>query len=120
MSKFKIGDWVQFIDSDSTKYFGRCLDIRDTYHSDYGEITVVDVDWTDISHFIQDVEPWQPQEGEWCWFYSSGMNTPFFGRFKALVLISQTPDYLTEEQPFKPYTQCEPFIGTLPTFLQGK
>jgi len=58
MTKFKVGDWVQFVDADGTRYFGKCTGIRDTYHSDYGDITVVDTDWTDVGYFIQDIEYW--------------------------------------------------------------
>lgn len=96
MTKFKVGDWVK---------------VRGSIYK---------LDFCDVLRFKdEEIELWQPQVGEWCWFYSSGMETPFFGRLKALVLISQTSGYLAEEQPFKPYTQCEPFIGTLPSFLQG-
>ena len=119
MSKFKIGDWVQFIDSDSTKYFGRCLDIRDTYHSDYGDITVVDVDWTDIGHFIQDVEPWQPQEGEWCWYKHMLVKVISVDKRDDGIIRYVVSASMYAEQ-YSGAISLEPFIGTLPTFSQGK
>lgn len=106
MTTFKVGDWVQFIDSDSTKYVGKCLGIRDSYHSDYGYITVVDVDWTDTGYFIKDIELWKPQEGEFVIpkNFSISLNESF-------EVIKWKERYT-----FK----CEPFIGTLPEFIQGK
>ncbi len=112
MSKFNIGDWVQFVDADGTRYFGKCTDIRDTYHSDYGDITVVD---TDVGYFIQDIEYWQPKQGEWCWFRDSsgGANLK---RFDQMCPIVPT-NYVSKEGLIS--GTVEPFIGQLPSFLKG-
>lgn len=119
MSKFKVGDWVQFVDADGTRYFGKCTGIRDTYHSDYGDITVVDTDWTDVGYFIQDIEYWHPKEGEWCWFLVKCINYP---HLKDWVLGKYLRDNLCEVPIRKTngtyFYGCEPFIGELPSFLK--
>ena len=115
MSKFKVGDWVQFVDADGTRYFGKCTGIRDTYHSDYGDITVVDTDWTDVGYFIQDIEYWQPKQGEWCWYVASG------GFVKCLEYITENKFdgcYLGGSDATCYIQDCEPFVGKLPSFLK--
>lgn len=73
----------------------------------------------DIVHLDcnEDVELWQPKEGEWCWFKDE-KNT--IGSLTQLVGIEEDGTYYG-------YSSCgipdkapcvEPFIGELPTFLK--
>ena len=69
---------------------------------------------------------WQPEEGEWCWFWNNEKDLTlqkfwkkqqdyfivvFCEKHKTDGLIS----YDVTENHFK---NCEPFIGQLPTFLK--
>ena len=117
MNKFKVGDWVQFVDADGTRYFGKCTGIRDTYHSDYGDITVVDTDWADVGYFIQDIEYWQPEKGEWCWFWLDMSSNPELGQFKEMFNGDLFCSIQNGNDAFK---FCEPFIGELPSYLKNK
>lgn len=53
------------------------------------------------------VEPWKPQPDEWCWFHNGTSEDcePFISKFEQSS-YNNAFDY------------CEPFIGTLPTYLK--
>ena len=113
--KFKVGDWVrdgktiyQFIEPSSTYSYKLSLDR---------------------------CELWQPQLGEWCWFYTSrSYDTPCLRKFITIIndtyiaLNSQNSKHITptEVPSFKKgisdsyvtYKNCEPFIGQLPSYLK--
>ena len=109
MNTLKVGDWVS-----TAKYgIGIIEHIADT-NSPY-----------QVKHFpgrdvyeAEELTPWRPKEGEWCWFWVSSMKYPDLRRFKQYyMLLSQEPDYMAEDSKYL-YTRCEPYIGTLPTKLQ--
>ena len=59
------------------------------------------------------LELWQPQLGEWCWFWDSG-NFPELRQFKRILISNKYQSYQTFT-----YDYCEPFLGKLPTTLKG-
>ena len=59
-------------------------------------------------HFVL----WQPKEGEWCWFWSEGNLSPHIMQFSCMAA-----DGKTCLSGFAGYDYCEPFIGTLPSFI---
>lgn len=111
MEQFKVGDWVKtkagFIKQISCLTGDKC-DTLSIGNTSIG-INVV---------FKNEIELWQPKEGEWCWFYDDTEGTPIFGRF-----YKQDKDFgnccYPQHQINSPYSYCEPFIGELPSFLKG-
>ena len=59
------------------------------------------------------LELWQPQLGEWCWFWDLG-NFPELRQFKRILISNKYESYQTFT-----YDYCEPFLGKLPTTLKG-
>jgi hypothetical protein len=103
MSNFKIGDWVREPD---------------------GDIWKLDNEVEKGSYVDTDCELWQPKVGEWCWFRSDNMP-------KYIQVLAQFKEYYNGEYAvvFNPkdveegtetiyYTECEPFIGELPSFIK--
>ena len=107
MSSFKPGDWVH-IPSLNTKPV--------QYRSD-------------LCHL--GLERWQPEVGEWCWFWNKCMDiaqSPRLAQFHLIVEELQKPmDFPAFYQiKYKAtklgylYDFCEPFIGQLPTHLKDQ
>ena len=92
---FKEGDWVRVgIDGDTPsvlKQFSK----RNYDECKYTYVMTDATKWTDI-------EPWEAQEGEWCWYHGVAL-TP--------VLIKYVNHSISK---------CEPFIGTLPSILKER
>ena len=116
--KFKIGDWVRFnghvvgkvkytTENDpswnqSLNYFNYELEGGYKFHS------------TSALKY----ELWEPQEGEWCWFWTNKegewRNVPILCRFESLT----DGWYAVKEFDRLWFQNCEPFIGELPTQLK--
>jgi hypothetical protein len=106
MTKFKVGDWVRNVYTELPYRFS------DT------DLKFVEVDPTYANDKL-----WEPKVGDWCWFWNN----------KGKVLIgtfwSQDENIYFYNSPFintdhniigtERYKSqhCEPFIGTLPSFL---
>ena len=128
--KFKVGDWI--VNSECpdspfqvSKYW---LDhIINTGRTIGGN--------TEQTGDLKNFRPWQPQLGEWCWFYKGRpYNTPCLRKFITVIddtyiaLNSQNSKHITptEVPSFKKgisdsyvtYKNCEPFIGQLPSYLK--
>ena len=93
MQTFKVGDWVHFswgkpfiLTEKDYKYFKDC----NTLYS------------------------WQPQPGEWCWFWNDD----------STLVLAQFAHGLSNGAKFTSknlmYQHCEPFIGQLPSILQSQ
>ena len=98
MSKFKVGDWVR--------------------HN--GQVYNLEWEVEDGSIIDDEAELWQPKEGEWCWFkgvIDINYNEPsfLFGRYNYDNFFRM--DGLEHQIEF---TEVEPFIGTLPSFIKDK
>jgi hypothetical protein len=113
MSNFKVGDWVR------TK--NGVFQIEDIDDHDFIEGVVEDVQlyFTDKNErweWRNNVKLWQPQVGEWCWFWNTN-EMPTLEQFsKYYDLDDDLGNY--EVNTYKLYQYCEPFIGELPTFLK--
>lgn len=63
------------------------------------------------SYYAEDCVLWQPQPGEWCWFWNDD-NT---------LVLAQFAHGLSNGAKFTSknlmYQYCEPFIGQLPSIL---
>jgi len=84
---FTVGTWVRHPDD----YVFQCKDDTCPYGPDY--------------------ELWEPQPGEWCWFWNTGSTTAVIGQLK-----STCGQYITKGPTRWDY--CQPFIGELPVHLQ--
>ena len=108
MQQFKVGDWVKtkagFIKQISCLTGDKC-DTLSIGNTSVG-INVV---------FKNEIELWQPKEGEWCWFWNRHTNiSPLIRKFEYIF----NGDFYTNGQMI--FTHCEPFIGNLPTFLKDE
>ena len=124
MTNFKPGDWV-IIPNDSDK---RSLaQVKETYT----ESSKVKLYWpsedsaavcSEMTHY----ELWQPQSGEWCWFWSKSFPKPqllpFRSYFKNSFYSTEYGVTIFNEVlcECNYFDYCEPFIGQLPTILKDK
>lgn len=62
------------------------------------------------------IKLWEPEEGEWCWFWDDSSDFPDLRKFfKLHTFKNHVRQYLTLNGEY--YTHCEPFWGDLPTKL---
>lgn len=105
MKEFKVSDWVRFTPSNEVfkiHYLDNNI-VTNTKHNGH-----YDIDF---------VELWQPQVGEWCWFWDFEQEIPKLMQFKEMF----NGDLFTSIQDkIEAYTYCEPFIGELPSFIKDK
>ncbi len=128
MISFKLGDWVI-----STKYpkaspikiqHQHAIDtgIFGTYTNTKGQANLL---------YSEECMPWQPETGEWCWFYTNKLTT---GRVVAPVLkqYREGDEHMIQERlirngnftniddkfAFYQLELIEPFIGQLPLILK--
>ena len=113
--KFKVGDWVR-----DGKNIYKFIEPSSTYSYELS---------------LNRCELWQPQLGEWCWFYDGrSYDTPCLRKFITIIddiyiaLNSQNSSHITPTEvpsfergisdSYVRYKNCEPFIGQLPTILK--
>ena len=58
------------------------------------------------------VPKWQPEPGQWCWFWDSKDFAPWLGQFEQM----NARKYRDTES--RNWDFCEPFIGELPSYLK--
>ena len=114
MTNFKIGDWA--VCPEDNKIFLIDGDYNGGYQStEY---------WSGLDFIL-----WQPQPGEWCWFWNDNNYLPNLRQFSScLKTIDGTTIHLIKQDKstgilmshcgIEGYTHCEPFIGQLPTSLK--
>lgn len=115
MSKFKVGDWIT---------------IEGTLPDDKFKLTKEEVDGGEIllAHFSFPEETWKhwkPRAGEWCWFWDNNFNfpecrQPMLFQFSHIANNGQYFNLSICSDNSHPYENCEPFIGTLPSFIKNK
>lgn len=101
--KFKVGDWVRNIKTN------KCFKLDDG--NDNPSNLVV---YNGYATSALDVELWQPQEGEWCWFLNNNKEA-VLKQFLQMCLIVPT-NYVSKQGTIS--GSVEPFIGTLPFNLK--
>jgi len=97
-NSFKPGDWVRFTQTSTQieQYDGK------PYHKN-----------------VQ-VEPWQPQPNEFCWFYNSDSDIPIFDLFLKRKKFAYCSQHRHGTRNTFKWKHCEPYLGTLPTKLKIK
>lgn len=96
--KIKVGDWV--------------------IHPVDGAMFKVDQSHIDVPMPWTGFKLWQPQHGEWCWFWDEeNKSTPLLAQFREYYPDSCIDNYVDNKGITWYY--AEPFIGTLPTQLKG-
>lgn len=112
---FKVSDWVR-IKTPIFEYDG-----TDRIAEGIKKLSIKDMWIFDENHFKMNpdryIVHWKPQEGEWC-----------FDEFNGLIKIRKIMDTqwasavaynpFSEKECIVILDQCEPFIGTLPSFLK--
>ena len=109
MNEFKVGDWVEF---DNSVF---CV------HKEYnGNRYISEEVANNLTNYGKSVTLWQPEIGEWCWFWEIDSNPKLCqyskyinGEYEALSI---DPYYELEGH----FGFCEPFIGELPSFIKER
>lgn len=109
--KFKVGDWVTHIDYKTT--VGKIVEIfnvpnaRECY-----------VDWgcDKGSHWKNKLKLWEPETGEYCWFING--NKIILVKYMSMLEDGQHKGIDTQYFDTVYSDECQPFIGTLPTFTK--
>lgn len=115
MIQFKAGDWVR------VKHSGEVFQINEFHFS--GIIAAGNDKYLE-ERFI---EPWQPQEGEWCVFTQSSDDSAIIAQYDKTIKIDHTWDIPHTEVLYKSkesaglfrYRKIEPFIGQLPSWIKS-
>ena len=117
MSEFKVGDWVR--DSESNTIFQYRGTIKDEDGVEWCPDGTHDSIFGPQVPLLEDAIHWQPKSGEWCIFYNDDMNFAVVGKFHECEEAQYTCVQYSYGN-YESYKNCEPFIGTLPTFIEGK
>lgn len=122
MSTFKVGDWVRNIKYTNCvfkiKSFDKAVSTTeyDSANGYYGDES--------RGAMLEDLKPWTPQPGEWCWFWTNGgkvlpgiLRVVHDGRyFYDSPFINTTHEVVGFDRYGAQY--CEPFIGQLPSWVK--
>ena len=113
MNEFKVGDWVTTKAGYTKQISGLTRDACDTLSIGNTSVGINVV-------FKNEIELWQPEIGEWCWFWEIDSNPKLCqyskyinGEYEALSI---DPYYELEGH----FGFCEPFIGELPSFIKER
>ena len=129
MSSFKPGNWVILSSSSDSRSLAQ---VKETYlDSNKSKLYWPSENSTAVCSEMQYYELWQPEVGEWCWFWNKCMDidqSPRLAQFHLIVEELQEPMdfpafYQTKYKTIKLgylYDFCEPFIGQLPTFIKDQ
>lgn len=113
MQTFKPGDWIK-----NTKYVHiKPAQIQSVYKSS-SRLNDFVLKCNGTTHYTSESKLWQPQPGEWCWFWDNEYNIDLrkFHRYSEKENIYFADNGVV----YVSYSFCEPFIGQLPTILQSQ
>ena len=100
--KFKVGDYVRYIHTNSPKPL-RIVNINcERYYFENAEIILR----------LDEIEKWEPREGEVCIFWNNDSNTAVIAKLRYIV---STGTYRTEHSY---WDNCMPFTGALPPHIK--
>lgn len=74
----------------------------------------------------EEIELWQPKQGEWCWFWNSEKDLTlqkFYKKQQDYFIVvfcekHKTAGIIFYDVTDKHFKNCEPFTGELPSFLK--
>ena len=122
MNEFKVGDWVR-IKTPIFEYDG-----TDRIAEGIKKLNIKNMWIFDENHFKMNpdkyIEHWQPQKGEWCWFYDKTSSAvPILAQFDYMsehiyVTTEIEIPFSGEERSAYGFNSCIPFIGQLPRILK--
>lgn len=101
MIEFKVGDWVK--GSNGTVH-------RILAYQDRSVVITNDDDYYHKKNFDNLYELWQPQVGEWCWFRDTLCKVTHYKERPYITYLDDS-HYVENDD-------LEPFIGTLPSFIE--
>ncbi len=100
--KFKVGDYVRYIHTNSPKPL-RIININcERYYFENAKIILR----------LDEIEKWEPREGEVCIFWNNDSNTAVIAKLRYIV---STGTYRTEHSYWE---NCMPFTGALPPHIK--
>lgn len=103
MSTYKPGDWLIDIKG-SQRPLNTIFKVEDEY----------------TRYRVADVRPWQPEPGEWCWFWDISWQYPQLLQFDGIddnIFKSKTTIEIGDVDCYR-WSHCEPFIGQLPSICK--
>ena len=112
MQQFKIGDWVREDPHPADK---------EVYQLSKGDFYGVG---KKSKAYFENLKHWQPQKGEWCWFYDNTSSAvPILAQFDYMsehtyVTTEIEIPLSEEERSAYGFNSCIPFIGQLPKILK--
>ena len=116
MQQFKIGDWVRHVAEAKVFQIVGVHDLGDEFfYSDNCR-----------THKANKLKHWQPQKGEWCWFYDNTSSAvPILAQFDYMsehtyVTTEIEIPLSEEERSAYGFNSCIPFIGQLPRILKDR
>ena len=100
--EFKIGDYVRYIHANSPKPLQISNINCERYYFENAEIILR----------LDEIEKWEPREGEVCIFWNNDSNTAVIAKLRYIV---STGTYRTEHSY---WDNCMPFTGALPPHIK--
>ena len=97
MEQFKVGDWVRELNP--LPFAKEVYQLSDSDFYGVGRKSNI---------YFENIEKWQPKEGEWCWSK------------KRNELTNNVCELIRFYWDNANIGDCEPFIGELPSFLKDK
>ena len=110
---FKVNDWVRIIAT------GKLTKIPSKHCS---STTLGCIEFGGQQYFSDDIELWQPKEGEWCWLNKELAKITSKDKDGYVTFLKSNGTYSAYHKIDTNFISkyCEPFIGELPTLLKDK
>ena len=123
MQQFKIGDWVYINEDRRSLAQVKELDSNFNHRAKLHWSSENSTAWCSEMNYYK---LWQPQKGEWCWFYDNTSSAvPILTQFDYMsehIYVTTEIEILFsgEERSAYGFNSCIPFIGQLPEILKDR
>lgn len=134
--KFKVGDWAAHSDDHDEPF--KVLKIINYYYEEEDEKTGIEYSdlygetyGEEVCISDDEVALWQPQVGDYCWFYNDTIIEEKIGILRQFTKMEKDidgnpvfgclptkRDREEHEEIINFYQYCEPFINEIPSYLQ--